>query len=220
MNRLYHFTTANYAFDDLRNRRLKIAQLDDLNDPFELKSVNLCDPLHALAFDGTDNRGGFKAEMARRYGVLCFSEDKRRNRDRFPCVGRRSAPIAKHQFSGSEGKFGRVQYEEERFPFPDPPDQAFMWKLLSTKSVAWKYEKEWRVFLRLDEGIWNEGAGRVLHFADFGSELVLREVILVKQARILSTTYVYNAIRGYQEIVQVARMRLSCSRFELQPAAK
>jgi hypothetical protein len=62
--------------DDLRNRRLKIAQLDDLNDPFELKSVNLCNPLHAQAFDGTDKREGYKAEMARRYGVLCLSEDK------------------------------------------------------------------------------------------------------------------------------------------------
>jgi len=60
----------------LRNRRLKIAQLDDLNDPFELKSVNLCNPAHSLAFDGTETHEGFKAEMARRYGVLCFSEDK------------------------------------------------------------------------------------------------------------------------------------------------
>jgi hypothetical protein len=76
VNRLYHFTTAKYAFDDLRNRRLKIAQLDDLNDPFELKSVNLCNPTHAQAFDGTDKFEGFKAEMARRFGVLCFSEDK------------------------------------------------------------------------------------------------------------------------------------------------
>ncbi len=54
MNRLYHFTKAKYAFDNLRNRRLKIAQLDDLNDPFELKSVNLCNLLHAQAFDETD----------------------------------------------------------------------------------------------------------------------------------------------------------------------
>jgi|SRR5882672_10951109 len=42
----------------------------------ELKSVNLCNPLRAQAFDGTDKHEGFKAEMARRYGVLCFSEDK------------------------------------------------------------------------------------------------------------------------------------------------
>jgi len=68
VNRLYHFTAAKYAFDNLRNRRLKIAQLDDLNDPFELKSVNLCNPVHAQAFDGIDKFEfeGFKAGMARR----------------------------------------------------------------------------------------------------------------------------------------------------------
>src|SRR6267142_5073888 len=75
-DRLYHFTTAKFALDDLRNRRLKIAQFDDLNDPFELKSVNLCDPVHAQAFDGTEDSEGYKAAMARRFGVLCFSEVK------------------------------------------------------------------------------------------------------------------------------------------------
>ena len=80
MNHLYHFTTAKFALDDLRNRRLKIAQLDDLNDPFELKSVNLCDPEHAQAFDGIEEKNfeGYKAAVARRWGVLCFSEEKNR----------------------------------------------------------------------------------------------------------------------------------------------
>src|SRR5882672_5933814 len=31
VNRLYHFTSANYALDYLHNRRLKIARLDGLN---------------------------------------------------------------------------------------------------------------------------------------------------------------------------------------------
>ena len=57
-------------------RHLKIAQFDDLNDPFELKSVNLCNPQHAIAFDGSEkhNFAGFKAEIGKRFGVLCFSE--------------------------------------------------------------------------------------------------------------------------------------------------
>ncbi len=165
MNRLYHFTSANYA-------------LDDLNDPFEFKSFNLCNPLRAQAFDGTNKREGFKAEMARRYGVLCFSEDKTDVLQWAHYADRHKGICLGFDVSGSEGKFGRVQYVEERFPFPEPPDQAFMWKLLSTKSAAWKYENEWRMFLRLEEGIWNESAGRVLYFAASGSELVLREVIL------------------------------------------
>jgi len=214
VNRLYHFTGAKYALDNLRNRRLKIAQLDDLNDPFELKAVNLCNPAHALAFDGTGKFEGYKAEMARLYGVLCFSEDKAdvlqwahyADRHRGTCLG--------FDVSGGEEKFGRVQYVGERFPFPERPDLAFSWKLLSTKSVAWKYEKEWRVFLRLSEGIWNESAGRVLYFADFGAELVLREVILGAENK-NSASEISAVTRGYKEAVSVTRMRLSCSAFEL-----
>jgi len=89
-----------------------------------------------------------------------------------------------------------------------------MWKLLSTKSVAWKYEKEWRAFLQLEEGIWNESAGRVLYFADFGVELLLREVIL-GAANKNTLTEVHDTIQEYPETVHVARMGLSCSNFEL-----
>jgi hypothetical protein len=215
VNRLYHFTSANYAFDDLRNRRLKIAQLDDLNDPFELKSVNLCNPLHAQAFDGIGKHEGFKAEMARRYGVLCFSEDKTDVLQWAHYADRHKGICLGFDVSGSQEKFGRVQYVEERFSFPESPDRAFMWKLLSTKSAAWEYEKEWRVFLRLEEGIWSQSAGRVLYFADFGAELALREVIL-GAANKNTCSEVHDAIQRYPETVQVARMGLSSGRFELQ----
>ena len=215
--RLYHLTLAKYALDDLRNRRLKIATFDDLNDPFELKSVNLCNPEHAQAFDGIAglNFKGFKAEMARRYGVLCFSELKNdvlqwshyAERHRGICLG--------FDVSGSSGKFGRVTYRTTRLPFPEHLDEDFLWKLLSTKSQAWKYEKEWRVFLTLREGVWNECAGRVLYFADFGSELVLRSVILGAENK-TSATEVLQATQGYNEPVQISRMRLSCCKFELE----
>jgi hypothetical protein len=215
VNRLYHFTTAKHAFDDLRNRRLKIAQLDDLNDPFELKSVNLSNPLHAQAFDGTGKFEGFKTDMAKRYGVLCFSEDKTDLLQWAHYADRHKGVCLGFDVSGSEAKFGRVQYVAQRFPFPEPLDEAFMWKLLSTKSEAWKYEKEWRVFLRLEEGIWSESADRVLYFADFGSELVLREVIL-GAANKNSASEVHDTTRGYPETVRVECMHLSCSTFELQ----
>jgi hypothetical protein len=214
VNRLYHFTAAKYAFDNLRNRRLKIAQLDDLNDPFELKSVNLCNPVHAQAFDGTDKHEGFKAEMARLYGVLCLSEDKADVLQWAHYADRHKGICLGFDVSGSEGKFGRVHYVAERFPFPKLPDEPFAWKLLSTKSKAWEYEKEWRVFLRLNDKTWNQSAGRDLYFADFGSELVLREVIL-GEANKNAASEVYDAIQGYPEAVRVARMHLSCSKFEL-----
>jgi len=111
-----------------------------------------------------------------------------------------------------------VQYVKERLPFPQTLDESFMWKLLSTKSVAWKYEKEWRVFLRLEEGIWNQSAGRILYFADFRAELVLREVAL-GAANKNTLGEVYDTIQRYPETVRVARMLLSGSKFELQASS-
>jgi hypothetical protein len=215
--RLYHFTIAKHALDDLRNRRLKIAQFDDLNDPFELKSVNLCNPLHARAFDGIEelNFEGYKAAMARKWGVLCFSEEKTDVLQWAHYADRHKGICLGFNVSGSQGKFGRVKYVTERFPFPEKPDVPFSWKLLSTKSKVWEYEREWRVFLELKDGVWNEGAGRVLYFADFGPELILQEVILGASSK-TSISDVLQAMDGDPETVRVSRMRLSCDKFELQ----
>jgi hypothetical protein len=108
-----------------------------------------------------------------------------------------------------------VQYVEESFPFPKSTVQAFMWKLLSTKSEARKSEKEGRVFLRPEDGIGNQSAGRVLCFADFASELTAREVIL-RVANKNTLDEVHAEMQGYPESVQVARMGLSCNLRELQ----
>jgi hypothetical protein len=216
MKRLYHFTSTKHAFDDIRNRRLKIAQLEDLNDPFEFQAVNLCDPVHAQAFYGIPKAGsiGFLAEIARRFGVLCFSEDKSdllqwahyADHHRGICLG----------FDvESEGKFGPVEYVSERLPWPEQLDQNFMWELLRTKSVDWKYEKEWRVFTQMKEGISDKCTGRVLYFADFGAELILREVIL-GAANKSDATDVPDAIKGYPETVDVQRMHLTCDTFKLE----
>lgn len=216
-DRLYHFTTAKYALDDLRNKRLKIAQFEDLNDPFELKSVNLCDPVNAQAFDGIEELDfeGYKAAMARRFGVLCFSEHKNDVLQWANYADRHKGTCLGFDVSASQGKFGRVQYVTERFPFPGKLDVSFMWKLLSTKYKAWEYEKEWRVFLGLKDGAWSEGAGRVLYFADFGPELALQEVIL-GAANKTPIGDVLQAMHGYAETIRLFRMRLSCDKFELQ----
>jgi hypothetical protein len=136
VTRLYHFTQAKYALDDLKYRRLKIASLNDLNDPFELRCVNLANPVHAMAFEGTEKSEGFVAAMAQRYGVLCFSEDKfdilqwahYAEQHKGICLG--------FDVSGAAGMFGHVKYVASRYHFPEQLDQAFMWKLLSTKFKA------------------------------------------------------------------------------------
>jgi hypothetical protein len=121
--------------------------------------------------------------------------------------------------SGSGENFVRVKYVTDRPPFPETAslveqfrngNAAFTLGLLSRKSEAWKYEKEWRVLLLLRDGIWNQCAGRDLYFADFGSELTLREVIFGAENKDAACK-VYDAIQDYPGPVRVARMRPSCS---------
>jgi hypothetical protein len=217
--RLYHFTCTKHGLDDLRNRHLKIAQFSDLNDPFELKSVNLCDPQHAMAFDGSKKHGieGYKPIVGRSWGVLCFSEDKTDILQWAHYADRHKGICLGFDVSGSQGKFGQVRYETERFPFPEKEnrDVAFSWKLLSTKFKAWEYEKEWRVFTELKDHVWSESAGRELYFADFGPDLVLQEVILGEGNKI-PVSDVFQAMQGYRDTVRVSRMHQACDRFKLQ----
>ncbi len=64
--RLYHFLSANFALDDIEKRRIKISEIDQLNDPFELWCVPQDDQRLREALRG------FKKEMGERYGMLCF----------------------------------------------------------------------------------------------------------------------------------------------------
>lgn len=64
--RLYHFLPAVHALDDIRKRRIKIAEIDQLNDPFELWCV---------AQDNRELRErlrDYKRTMDDRYGMPCF----------------------------------------------------------------------------------------------------------------------------------------------------
>jgi hypothetical protein len=42
--RVYKFTSAQYGISNLQNKRLKLSTIDDLNDPFDLASIDTTDP--------------------------------------------------------------------------------------------------------------------------------------------------------------------------------
>ena len=53
--RIYHLLPRKWALCDLKHRRLKVAtfdDLDDLDDPFELRGVRLENPAERLRFNG------------------------------------------------------------------------------------------------------------------------------------------------------------------------
>jgi hypothetical protein len=176
----------------------------------------ICNRRHALAFDGHDKAGfrGYLAVMASRFGVLCLSE-KKDDLLQWSHYADRHKGICLGFDLGNGGKFAPVKYVADRFRFPTKLDEDFMWKLLSTKSLHWSYEKEWRVFLKTDTPTFDKSTGRALYFADFGSELILREVILGERNTDTAKD-VRQALRGYSTLVKIRRMHLSCDKFELE----
>src|SRR5882724_8377120 len=65
--RVFHFVNEEHGLEDVRKRRLKVATLKDLNDPFELFGVRLADEALRRAFRI------MKDELGAKHGLLCFS---------------------------------------------------------------------------------------------------------------------------------------------------
>lgn len=48
--RLYHLAPTQFALSAIALRRLKVARINELNDPFEILAVNLADRTHRNIF--------------------------------------------------------------------------------------------------------------------------------------------------------------------------
>jgi hypothetical protein len=64
--RVYHFLSADNALDDIGKQRIKISEIDQLNDPFELWCVAQEDKRIRTALRE------YKKTMHERFGLLCF----------------------------------------------------------------------------------------------------------------------------------------------------
>ena len=171
--RVYHFVNEQYGIEDLQRRRLKIAIINQLNDPFELFAVTLTDPTIRRAFRK------MKDELSRQRGLLCFSRDWHNpvqwshyaDNHRGLCLG----------FDVPDDAVGPVTYSERRIAaklaqlkYPHLLDKAAAVSLLFTKFSHWAYENEVRAFVTLQ----NPDPENGLYFAEFSDRLTLRCVIV------------------------------------------
>ena len=91
----------------------------------------------------------------------------------------------------------------------DQEDRAFMKRVLTTKGVEWRYEKEWRIFSRLDscEHI------KDLYFVKFPSEeLTLREVITGSRSDV-TCKQIEDALGRMADCVNIRKARMSRSEY-------
>jgi hypothetical protein len=163
---------AQYGLSNLQTRRLKLSTIDDLNDPFDLCSLDITDPAIESALNA------YIENFKRTTGLLCFS----RNWDNLLlwshygashtglCLG----------FDIPDGPSGdaydvNVHYQPNLLEIRRPEDVNYDLanRLLRTKHESWSYEQELRIFVKLNDPPDAKG----LRWFDFGANLDLKEVI-------------------------------------------
>ncbi len=207
--RAYHFVETQWGLEDLRHRRLKIATLKQLNDPFEFYGANLSDPKLRRAFRS------MKEQMALNRGMLCFSRNWKNpvqwshyaEKHRGLCLG----------FDIPDEHLGIVNYSAKRFAIdaqkllnPCDLDPKTATALLFTKYAHWRYENEVRVFAELNDVDPNSG----LYFAEFSDKLKLTEVIVGPQSE-LAERDLMGALGELRDGVDVFKARLAFGSFNV-----
>lgn len=170
--RVYHFIEEQWGLESLRRRRLKLALLDDMNDPFELLGAEFRDTGDQAKY------ARLKADMHLTIGVLCFSRKWHNpilwshyaDKHRGLCLG---FEIPDKWAIEVSYRLTRLKPEPENYQ-PRNDKDTFGYKLLTTKFRHWMYEDEVRLEVRLKDAE-SEGQKYFLRYCD---ALKLREVII------------------------------------------
>lgn len=206
--RVYHFLNDVYGPDAIRRRRLKIARINELNDPFEFLAVESGVPEVRRAFQKV------KDQQHQGTGILCFARSWRNpvmwshyaNRHKGLCLG----------FDVPDELLTEVEYRSKRTK-PNLPllvaggeaAASHMQKLLTTKFSHWRYERESRVFVRLDPTTEDENS---LYFYDFSDQMKLSEVIVGINCTV-SRTELSNALGDLATSIKCKKARLAFKTF-------
>lgn len=195
--RVYHFVNEEFGLKDLKEKRLKIARIMELNDPFEFLGVELSNPKLRRAMKAT------KKQLSKTRGLLCFSKDWNNpvqwshyaNNHKGVCLG----------FDFPKKYLTKVDYVEKRLSHNGIIDEVLMIKFLTTKFIHWSYEQEYRSFLDLEE----EENG--LYYANFSKKLKLKQVIVGAHSTI--TRAQIDAVVGKE--IEVFKARVAFRSFKI-----
>ncbi|WP_417713072.1 DUF2971 domain-containing protein [Pseudophaeobacter arcticus] len=219
MQRLYYRTGRKYALDNLEKRRLKLSFSNTVNDPYELMPFNF----------GNDERGEklwfawkeCREKNALDQGFISFSKNFSS-----PAMWGHYADNHKGVAYGfdvlpsQKNKLVKIIYKPELKKFEnrdltcEETQQREIKYASQTKSSHWSYEDEWRIYCSLgDVEKYQKSIGRELFYLPFGSEIVLREVIIGAESD-LSTSQVKAALREGHS-VDVRKANLSKEKYEI-----
>ncbi len=207
--RLYYFVSANYAIENIIKQRLKVAHLNDLNDPFEFLCVDMSDAVIRQVFNKT------LSDLSEAQGVLCFSKiwdnpvlwSHYADKHKGICLG----------FDVPDEAVIQVDYAPNRLQVDIKKDfkkgkigEKMMSRVLATKFEDWKYEGEARVFVGLEERDSKTG----LYYKYFGKDLLLKEVIIGPRCH-FAVSDLNGVLTKYNGEVEIVSSRLAFKSFKV-----
>jgi hypothetical protein len=207
--RVYHFVNAEFGLEDIRMRRLKVATLHELNDPFELFGVCLSDESLRRAFEA------MKDQLALNRGLLCFSRvwynpvqwSHYAEKHTGLCLG---FDIPDEHLGAINYSRKRLVVEAERFRNAQQLDAQIVTRFLFTKYSHWRYENEVRSFVTLEE----KDPEKNLYFANFSDKLCLKTVILGARSSI-TRVELRDALGDLSGKVETFKARLAFKTFRV-----
>ncbi len=206
--RLYKFLSKKFALAAIRDQRIKISKIQELNDPFEYLGLALRDPTDRLVLRKT------KADLSRDHGLVCLSANWSHplmwshyaDHHRGVCLG----------FDAEDSFFHPVQYVSKRLTLDalnlsrlDEIREEHIIKLLFCKFSAWRYEKEYRAHTTIDE---SDEHG--LAFMNFSEQFALREIVVGAETELSREEIQHAAGRQYSSLI-VRRARLAFNSFRV-----
>jgi Protein of unknown function (DUF2971) len=201
--RLYHFVKEKYGIINLEMRRLKLARIADLNDPFEFAPA--CPDAKARKVIAD-----FKRQAHESIGLLCFSSFRDNpvqwshyaEGHRGMCLG----------FDVPDSYVTKVEYAPNR-PIADMTklfanemsgrEEIERW--LSVKYEHWSYEQEWRAAFKLNPE-YRQSDGN--YYEAFGPNLQLAEVMIGERSTITRLD-LNNLLGEIADDVEISKARLS-----------
>ncbi len=208
---LYYFTTAEHGLAAIRDQRLKIAEIEQLNDPFEFLGFELSD----RKFRARITR--CKKEIAKDRGLICMSKywneplmwSHYADRHKGICLG----------FDVS-AQCNRVEYIKERLPtshlkesWQTPPTPENIREIIDSffyKFKAWDYEEEYR--LLCPKSYRDKGSN--LYFQLFGNDMRL-ETVIVGCTSSVTRSEIDSALGQQAGNVEKFKARTGFNRYEI-----
>ena len=206
--RVYHFLPEDYGLMAIRERRLKISMLNDLNDPFEMLGIELSSKKLRRAMLKMRDR------LSNTKGLHCFSKDWKNpvlwshyaDKHSGVCLG----------FDIADDLLLHVNYVDERlepsalFDDNEQAREQFMMQLMGTKFLHWQYEDEARLFVELKD----KDEHSEFYYTEFSEMLKLAEIIVGAEATTSRSTIV-EAIGDLDGTLNKFKARAAFKSFEI-----